>query len=407
MLVGSYLDDLIKYDFTVVLSPVISHLWVNRRGGRTVKLALRNLIHDQMRFAVTIVGIAFAVFLMVFQGSLLAGVIRTASRPIEASDAQLWITARGVQCFEYATPMPNRFYELAYFSSRVASVQRIIGAFAQWKGASGAAHLVFLVGAEAGVGGSFPMPYANEKHETVLPNSILVDATSAGPLEAGFVPVDLEVNNRRARVTGHVRDFATFLGTPYAFTNYWDAVSYLGIRPEQTGMLAVHLRPGSDVLSAKRILTLRLPDADVWTREEFATRSQRFWVIKTGAGAALLTAALLGLIVGLVVVSENIYATTIENIEEYATLKAIGASPGYIHRAVLLQAIACGLIGSLCGIVIVYCASLSVRNFIPWIYTPWWLPLTTSGIELVMCCLASVVSIRKALLVEPARVFRA
>ena len=121
----------------------------------------------------------------------------------------------------------------------------------------------------------------------------------------------------------------------------------------------------------------------------------------------MLTAALLGFVVGLVVVSQNIYATTMENLEEYATLKAMGASRGYVCRVVLTQALVSGVIGSALGIALVYPAASGIRGFIAWVYTPPWLPLATLVIGLLMCCLASVVSIRKALSVEPARVFRA
>ena len=372
-----------------------------------MRLALSNLLHDRVRFVVTIVGITFAVFLMVFQGSLLAGFIRAASRPIEASDAQIWITARGVQCFEYATPIPSRFRELAYSCSGVDSVQRVVGAFTQWKGPSGSAQLVFLVGAEAGMGGNFPVPYVNERRDSVLPESVLVDVSNAADLEVTALPADLEVNNGRARAVKILQGFGTFLGTPYGYTGYWDAIRYLGIRPEETCMLAVHLRPGFDVNSVKQELAARLPDAGVWTRDEFARRAQMFWIIKTGAGGALLTAALLGFVVGLVVVSQNIYATTMENLEEYATLKAIGASRGYIRRVVLIQALASGVVGSALGIMLVFPVTSGIKGFISWVHTPWWLPIAMIVVGLLMCCLASIVSVRKAVSVEPARVFRA
>ena len=121
----------------------------------------------------------------------------------------------------------------------------------------------------------------------------------------------------------------------------------------------------------------------------------------------MLTAALLGFVVGLVVVSQNIYATTMENLEEYATLKAMGASRGYIRRVVILQALVSGVIGSALGIALVFPATNGVKGFISWVHTPWWLPVAMICVGLLMCCLASVVSIRKALSVEPAKVFRA
>jgi ABC-type lipoprotein release transport system permease subunit len=44
---------------------------------------------------------------------------------------------------------------------------------------------------------------------------------------------------------------------------------------------------------------------------------------------------------------------------------------------------------------------------IPWIYTPWWLPFGVFVPALLMCGLASIVSVKAAISVEPAKVFRA
>jgi len=70
-----------------------------------MKLAWQNIIHDRARFSVTVLGVSFAVFLMVFQGSLLVGFLRAASRLIDSSDSDIWITARGVQAFEFGPPL--------------------------------------------------------------------------------------------------------------------------------------------------------------------------------------------------------------------------------------------------------------------------------------------------------------
>jgi putative ABC transport system permease protein len=174
-----------------------------------------------------------------------------------------------------------------------------------------------------------------------------------------------------------------------------------------TSFLTARLAPGAGVERVRQDLQTRLPEVDVWTRRQFADRAQRFWVIKTGAGGALLTGAFLGFLVGLAIVSQNIYATTMENIEEYATLKAMGASRGYLRRIVILQAFISGVVGSVLGLAAIFPAVRLVRTHIAWVYTPLWLAAGMIGVGLAMCGLASVISIRKAVSVEPARVFRA
>jgi len=132
-----------------------------------------------------------------------------------------------------------------------------------------------------------------------------------------------------------------------------------------------------------------------------------YWTIKTGAGGAILTAAVLGFLIGLVVVSQTIYANTMENIEEYATLKALGAPRSLVARVVLTQALLCGAVGSILGLIAVIPVINHATSLIPWIYMPWWLPAVMVVPSLTMCSLASIASVRSALTVEPGRVFRA
>jgi putative ABC transport system permease protein len=372
-----------------------------------MKLAWHNLIHDRLRFLVTVIGIAFAVFLMVFQGSLLAGFLRAAGKGIDTTDSDIWITARGVDCFEFATPLPKRFRDIALGVRGVDSVKRMVVGYAAWKKPSGRSQLVLLIGAEPGVGERFPIPRYNQPGLVIIPEALLVDQSNVDTLEVTATPIDLEVNHARAKAVNVISEFSSFFGAPYVFTEYNDGVRYLGLNSEETFYLIVRVRDGYEVDNVKQALRSELPEADIWRRDEFSQRARTFWVMKTGAGGALLTAAFLGFLVGLVVVSQNIYATTMENLEEFATLKAIGASRRYIRRVVLAQALASGLVGSLVGLIAVYPATRAIRGTIAWIYTPWWLPALMIGMGLLMCAMASVLSIRKALAVEPAKVFRA
>jgi putative ABC transport system permease protein len=372
-----------------------------------MKLAWRNLNHDRLRFVVTLVGIAFATFLMVFQGSLLVGFLRAASKVIDASEADLWITPRGVSCFEFGAPLPKRFRELALGVPGVSAVQRAVSGYVPYQTPSGLRQTIFLVGAEPGAGATFPLPYLNPTRQSLLPETVLVDESNAVTLEAAALPLDVEISQRRARVGHLVTGFGSFLGAPYVFTAYPDAVRYLGTGNEDTMFLLVHLAPGAQAESVQQALQTRLPEADVWTSAEFSRRARIFWVIKTGAGGAILVAGLLGFIVGLVVVSQNIYATTMENLEEFATLKAIGATRWFVQRVVLHQALVSGIIGSTLGLAATYPIVQITLHFIAWIQTPWWLPLGMIFVSLLMCALAAVFSVRKAVAVEPGRVFRA
>jgi putative ABC transport system permease protein len=372
-----------------------------------MSLAFQNLLHDRTRFLVTALGVAFAVFLMIFQGSLLVGFLRTAAEVIDAADSDIWITARGVNCFDFSATMDRRFREIAQGVPGVASVSRVSVAFANYRKPDGQHQIVVLVGADPNVGSRFPLPYLPDSQAALEPEAIVVDESNADSLGIHTFPTHIEINGRRAHVSGKVRGFASFLGSPYVFTSYEDAARYSKLGPEETVYLILRVTKNYDIASVKEQLTTKLPEVDVWTQEDFGRRSQIYWVSQTGAGAAILTAAVLAFLIGLVVVSQTIYATTMEHLDEFATLKALGASRRFVINVVLNQSLACCAAGCLLGLSATIPMVAFARRVVAWIYTPWWLVPVVLLPSLLMCVLASIMSIRTALSVEPARVFRA
>src|SRR5579862_9918606 len=171
--------------------------------------------------------------------------------------------------------------------------------------------------------------------------------------------------------------------------------------------ILVHVQPGYSIQRVKHELQARLPTAEVWTRDEFSRKAQLYWTSQTGAGGAILAAALMGFVIGLAVVSQAIYSNTMEHIEEFATLKALGATTYYIVRVIVAQALLAGIVGYVLGILITRPMIRLAQPHIPWIVTPWWLPAGVLLPALAMCVIASVLSVRAAVSVEPAKVFRA
>jgi putative ABC transport system permease protein len=239
------------------------------------------------------------------------------------------------------------------------------------------------------------------------PDAVLYDVSDRDLIQVTAMPAEVELNRHRASIERQIKGYGAFLGVPFLFTSYRNATRYMGFRPEEAMYILVRVDRGYSTSDVQQSLRQRLPEVDVLTRDEFARKSRTYWTIKTGAGGAILTAAVLGFLIGLVVVSQTIYANTMENIEEYATLKALGASQGFVARIVLTQALICGAVGSILGLLAVVPCIGYAKSLIPWIYTPWWLLVVMVMPSLAMCSLASIASVRSALTVEPGRVFRA
>jgi len=373
-----------------------------------MRLAWYNIAHDRTRFLVTVLGITCAVFLMIFQGSILLGFLQAASKIIDSTDADLWITGRGVQCFEFPVSVERRLGPIAHSVHGVDHTSRICTRLVQFRKTDGSHQLVDLVGADSDVGRQFPLPHVSGDSDAIEPEALVVDKSNVELLNvAAHLPLDVEVNEQRAHVASQTSGFSSFLGSPYVFTSYADGSRYINLRPEETMFILVTLQAGASIESVRRGLRARMPNVDVWTREEFSRKARFYWITQTGAGGAILTAALLGFFIGLAVVSQSIYATTMENIEEFATLKALGASNGFIRRVIVSQALVCGIGGYLLGLLVTSPMIRAAQTSIPWVSAPGWLPLAIAIPTVAMCVSASIISVRAALAVEPAKVFRA
>jgi putative ABC transport system permease protein len=126
----------------------------------------------------------------------------------------------------------------------------------------------------------------------------------------------------------------------------------------------------------------------------------------TGAGLALLVAAVMGLLVGAIVVGQTLYATTIDHLGEFGTLRAMGASAQFIRGVIYRQAILSAVLGYAVGLPLVLLVLYLARNAGPALLLPWPVIGIMFVLTLAMCVAAALVSIRKVTRLDPAAVFK-
>jgi hypothetical protein len=103
------------------------------RSRMTLLIAWRNLVHDRLRFAVTLVGIAFATMLMGLQLGMLLNFMQTTSTLIDHAGADIWAAARGIRAEDLATPLQERRGYQALSVPGVAIAENYLVNFGFWK----------------------------------------------------------------------------------------------------------------------------------------------------------------------------------------------------------------------------------------------------------------------------------
>jgi len=236
----------------------------------------------------------------------------------------------------------------------------------------------------------------------------MIDQLYGAKLGVTHLGQTVELGNRRARVVAYTRGIRSFTTSPYVFCSFKNAQNYAGAEmgEDQTMYLLVRTAPGADIARVKAALQARLPTLDLYTNDEMRRKTQTYWVFGTGAGVTTLVGAVLGLIVGIVVVAQTIYAATVDHIREFGTLKAMGAANARIYQVILTQAALSAVMGYAVAILIALVVSHGSQTGNTPILLPPAMALGTLALAVGMCAGASVISIRKATTIDPAMVFR-
>jgi putative ABC transport system permease protein len=369
-------------------------------------LAFRNLFHDRIRLAVTLIGILFSIVLVAVQLGLYLGSSNMITANIDHANADLWITVFGAKSFEDGGMLlTSRERHQALATPGVKAVIPLVVRFAEWRKPEGGSTRVVVVGTDAEDGGLTPFNLVEGTWEDIkAPEAVAVDRTYLNELGINGMGDTAQAANGRVRVRALTDGVRSFTQSPYMYTTL-NRARALFAEGDGTTFYLVQLEPGADVEKVRADLRGRLEGAEVLTKQEFRDRSLKQWLFRTGAGVALIGGALLGSLVGTVIVAQTLYSSTKDHLSEFATLRALGSSSGYIHRVILTQAALSAVIGYALGMSIALgVLVLSRGSALPLVMTPglaFWLFTLTVG----MCAISALSAIVKVTKIDPATVF--
>ncbi len=384
--------------------------WIKIDGSQSMslrfRLASRNLFHDRLRFVATIVGIVFSIVLVTLQMGLYVGFRRTVTTMIDHSAANLWIVPAGTKCFEDPSLLDERQRFRALAIDGVVEAAPLVIGYAQWRLPNGTTTPVFVVGSELQGLGLHPWNVvAGRTDDLAIPGAVAIDQSYFDRLGVRGPGENAEIRDQAVQVAAVTRGIRSFTTTPYVFTDVNRARAYTGTSQQKASYLLVRLSPEADINRVRQDLRASLSDVEVLTSGEFRNRSRSFWLFGTGAGAALFAGALLGLIVGTVIVAQTLYSSTKDHLNEFATLRAIGSSSSYIYTVIIWQALLSAIIG-FCGAagVSAVVVRMTAESALPIVMTPT-LTLGLLLLTVVMCVGSGVAAIVQVMRIDPTLVF--
>jgi putative ABC transport system permease protein len=374
-------------------------------------IAWKMLIGNRVKYLGIVFGVVFAALLIAQQSSIFCGLmLLTISQIRDTQGPDIWVMDKNVQFVDDIKPLSDT--ELF----RVKGVPGVEWAVRFYKGIArarleeGTYEQMILLGIDdATLVGAPQGVFMGSIADLRKPDAVIIDAVGykriwpGEPLRLGRV---FEMNDRRAVIVGITTASKTFQSFPIIYTRYSQAVLFA---PRERKVLSFVLADPSPGVPAEEVC--RQIEAQTGlqalTRQQFTWKTIRYYLQKTGIPINFGITVFLGFLVGTAIAGQTFYLFTVENIRQFGALKAMGTSNWTILCMVLFQAIQVGIVGYGVGVGLAALFGVATKGFGRLsFFMPWQVLAITGAAVFVIVLLASLLSIRKVLVVDPAIVFR-
>jgi putative ABC transport system permease protein len=380
-------------------------------------IALKMLMGDRAKYIGIIAGITFSALLISQQASIFCGLLlRTTAQIRDLADADIWVMDPGVEYIDELKPMTDSAV------SNTRSVPGVAWAVRLYKGQArmkleadqyfptGSYQQVIILGLDdATMVGAPREMILGKLSDLRRPDAVIMDIDGyeyLWPKEPLRLGKEFEMNDHRAVLVGICRSSPTFQTFPVIYTRYSQAMNYAA---QERRVMSFVLAAPEEGVSATEVC--RRIEAQTGlhavTREQFAWQTISYYLRRTGIPINFGITVFLGFVVGCAIAGQTFYTFTLENLPQFGSLKAMGVSNARLVGMVLVQALVVGFIGYGLGLgLAALFGEMTKTNTRLAFYMPWQVPVLTAGAVVLIMVLASLVSVRKVLVLEPAVVFR-
>ena len=373
-----------------------------------LKIALKLLVNDKSKFTALLVGITFAVFLMLMMMSMFSGILTRSSSSVYNIGAKIWVMDPAVNNATSSIPMPDYVLSTARSIKGVKYAVPLYFGGAQVKLKSGAYQAVTVVGLDDATLYGRPELIEGKIENIFAENAFLVVKDAEyNKLEKPVVGTEFEINDFRGVVVGVAKVASSGLfGVPTLYTTFSRAITYIPSTRFTTSFILIEPKNESDIPFIQG--EIKKLGYQALTRAEFVQKITNFYTFKTGLGMNILLMTAISFIVGLSISGQTFYTFILENLEKFGAMKAIGAKGYELVYMILFQASFTALVGYGLG---VGCAStfmILARLRLPDYAAQLTYPILAFAFVMVVIIagVSSYIGVRKVLQIQPFDIFR-
>ncbi len=217
-----------------------------------------------------------------------------------------------------------------------------------------------------------------------------------------------EINDRETEVVGLFEMGTSFGidGTIITSEDNWLRL-FPSLPRSEIHLGLIRLQQGHDADEVRDAVAEYLPDdVLVLTKQQFVEREKAYWNSATPIGYIFAFGAIMGFVVGAIIVYQILFADVSEHLNEYATLRAIGYKNRFVSGIVLQEAAILAVLGYVPGVAIVYWlyGKAAAATNLP-LYITQERATTVFLMTLAMCAISGLMAVRKVRKLDPAEVF--
>jgi len=373
-----------------------------------LKLAYKLLVNDRAKFTALLIGVTFAVFLMVAMTSLFSGVLNRASATVINIGADMWVMDPAVQTVANTIGIPDYLLDAVRSIPGVKYAVPLFSGGALVKLADGTYQAVNVLGLDdTSLFGRPPMEQGSIQDIFAENSFIVVHDAEFSKLENPHIGTTFELNDNRGVVVGIAKVSTNSLfGVPTLYTTYYRAIQYIPNPRFTISYILVEPKTPADIPEIQR--QVQALGYLALTRRQFEDRISDFYKYQTGLGMNMLIMTTISFIVGLSISGQTFYTFILENLDKFGALKAIGTKSRVLIFMILFQATFTALTGYGLGIglctLLTKLAKMRLPDYASMI------TFFNLGLALVMVIIivavSSYVGVRKVLRIEPFDIFR-
>jgi len=380
-----------------------------------VPLGWRQLAHRPLRLFVAVAGIAFAVLLILMQLGFREALFESTLRFHERFNYDIALFSPDSVFIVRPAPFSSRRLYQALGHDDVAEVSPVHIFPGVWKNPwNNERRSINIVGVDPEQDLLDTPGFAAGRELLRQQDVVLFDAASRpefGAVRQEFEaagPIATEINDRRIQVVGLIELGPSFGidGTAMTSIANWLRL-FPGRSRDDIQLGLIRLKANSDPVRVRDELRDQLPqDVLVLTRNDFIARERAYWNGATPIGYVFAFGAIMGLVVGAIIVYQILFADVSEHIREYGTLRALGYSSGFVSGIVMQQAAILAGLGYLPGAAAAHLlyGSAAAATRLP-LYLTLERGVAVFLLTLAMCLLSGFIALRKVRRLDPAEVF--